>query len=158
MRLHDLRPAPGARRERRRLGRGYGSGRGTTAGRGTKGQKARAGGGVSPRFEGGQNPISERMPHRRGFRAPRHRSYAVVNVSSLSTFAPSSEVTPEALRERGLVKTSEPLVKILGNGELDRPLTVVAHRFSASARAKIESAGGSVRELAGSRAGPETEG
>lgn len=147
MRLHDLRPAPGAHRRKRRLARGWGSGRGKTAGRGTKGQKARAGGGVHPRFEGGQNPISERLPHRRGFRPPRRRTYTAVNVSALNAFEPNSEVTLEALRARGLVKSSEERIKILGDGELDRPLIVVAHRFSASARQKIEAAGGTVRQL-----------
>lgn len=151
MRLHDLRPAAGAHRRRRRVGRGWGSGRGKTSGRGTKGQNARAGGGVHPRFEGGQNPISERLPHRRGFHAPRRRASTAVNVGALAVFAPGSEVTPEHLRARGLVKSSEERIKILGDGALDRPLTVVAHRFSASARQKIEAAGGSVRALEAER-------
>lgn len=158
MRLHDLRPAPGAHRQRRRIGRGWGSGRGKTGGRGSKGQNARAGGGVHPRFEGGQNPISERLPHRRGFRQPRRREYTAINVSSLKAFEAGGEVTPELLRARGLVKTSEERIKVLGDGELDRPLTVVAHRFSASARQKIEAAGGSVRMLEGEGGAEGAEG
>lgn len=147
MRFDELRPAPGAHRNRRRVGRGYGSGRGTTAGRGSKGQKARSGGGVHPRFEGGQLPLSLRLPHKRGFTNIHRREYAVVNLAPLNRFAAGAEVTPETLKAAGLVKRGERWVKILGEGELAQPLVVAAHKFSASAREKIVAAGGTVRLL-----------
>jgi large subunit ribosomal protein L15 len=147
MRLYELRPPPGARRKRRRVGRGLGSGRGTTAGRGTKGQKARSGGGVPPYFEGGQLPLVRRLPHRRGFRNPFRVEYAVVNVHQLAVFPPGSTVTPETLVAAGLLHPGERPVKILGDGDLTVPLHVQADRVSQQARAKIEAAGGSVVEL-----------
>lgn len=142
MRLHELKPAPGSKKSRRRVGRGIGSGLGKTSGRGHKGQGARSGGTKGPAFEGGQTPIHMRLP-RRGFsNAAFAKEYAVVNVESLARFSPGEVVTPERLMEVGLVKSLRDGVKILGDGELNIPLTVRAHRFSKSAIAKIEAAGG----------------
>lgn len=142
MRMDDLRPAPGSRRQSRRLGRGHGSGRGTTAGRGTKGQKARTGGTVRPRFEGGQLPLSLRLPFKRGF----HNRFRVeaqeVNLRALAGFPPNAEVDPEAMAAAQLIHSVSAPVKILGVGDVKHPLTVVADRFSASAKSKIEAAGG----------------
>ena len=142
MQLHELQPAPGSHHTRRRVGRGHGSGRGTTAGRGTKGQKSRSGGQVNPRFEGGQLPLSLRMPVKRGFHNRNRVEYAEVNVAQLARYEANSEVTPDVLYDSQLVKPRHQPVKILGDGEIDRPLTVHAHKFTASARQKIEAAGG----------------
>jgi large subunit ribosomal protein L15 len=147
MKLHDLAPPAGAHRKRRRIGRGLGSGRGTTAGKGTKGQKARSGGGVSPKFEGGQLPLVKKLPYRRGFNNINRVEYQAVNLQDLKAFAAGSEVSLEALIGAGLIKNERERVKILGTGDLDRPLTVTAHRFSASAREKIEAAGGACHAL-----------
>ena len=147
MRLHELQPPKGARRERRRVGRGHGSGQGTTAGKGTKGQKARAGGGVPPYFEGGQLPLVRRLPYRRGFRNPFRTEYAVVNLRQLAGFPPGSRVTAETLVEAGLLHRGEGPVKVLGDGDLTVGLHVCADRVSRQAREKIEAAGGSVEEL-----------
>lgn len=147
MKLHDLAPPPGAHRKRRRIGRGLGSGRGTTAGKGTKGQKARAGGGVSPKFEGGQLPLVKKLPYRRGFRSLNRVEYQPINLQDLSTFAAGSTVDVAALIGAGLLKNERERVKILGTGELTHALTVTAHRFSASARQKIEAAGGACHAL-----------
>lgn len=151
MRLSDLRPAPGSHKVSKRLGRGHGSGRGKTAGRGTKGQKARAGGSINRSFNGGQTRLSKRLPFLRGMGAVRNSfpfrdEYTIINVEELSVFSAGSQVRPESLVELGLATKadSQGLIKILGNGEIDRALTVHAHKFSASARAKIEAAGGSV--------------
>ncbi|MCL6562235.1 MAG: 50S ribosomal protein L15 [Firmicutes bacterium] len=140
MRLHDLFPAPGANTPKTRRGRGIGSGLGKTAGRGHKGQKARSGGHIRPGFEGGQMPLYRRLP-KRGFINPFRVEYEVVNVQDLNRFEPGTEVTPELLREARLVRRPLP-VKILGEGELDRPLVVRAQAFSKSAREKIEAAQG----------------
>ena len=143
MKLHHLKPAEGAKRSRRRVGRGRSAGQGKTAGRGTKGWGARH----NPKlgFEGGQMPLQRRVPKLKGFRNPTRTDFAVVNVERLgAVFEAGAEVTPEALRERGLIRETL-LVKVLGRGELDRALTVHAHAISASARAKIEQAGGSVQ-------------
>lgn len=145
MKLHHLRPAEGATRGRRRVGRGRAAGQGKTAGRGTKGYGARH----QPKlgFEGGQMPLQRRVPKLKGFTNLGRQEFAVVNVARLSqVFDPGAEVTPEVLHRRGLVRKGMP-VKILGNGELDRPLSVRAHAVSGSARAKIEQAGGSVQIL-----------
>lgn len=144
MELHELRADPGARKSRRRLGRGHGSGRGKTAGRGTKGQKARAGGKTRPGFEGGSLPMIMRLPFKRGigFFNPNRTTYHPVNVRDLDRFEAGSEVTPADLFAAGLVTDGKGRVKILGDGELDRSLTVRAHAFSAQARAKLEAAGG----------------
>lgn len=144
MRLDDLRPAPGATHSKKRVGRGTGSGHGCTAGRGHKGQKARTSGGVRPGFEGGQTPLYRRLPQRRGFRNPTRKEYAVVNVGDLERFDAGTEVTPELLIESGLVNKIGDGVKILGDGEITRSLTVRAHRFSKSAEDKLKAAGCSV--------------
>lgn len=147
MKLHDLAPPKGAHRKRRRIGRGLGSGRGTTAGKGTKGQKARSGGGVSPHFEGGQLPLVKKLPYRRGFNNVNRVEYQAVNLKDLQAFSAGSEVTLEALIGAGLIKNERERVKVLGTGDLDRALQVTAHRFSASAREKIEAAGGACHAL-----------
>ena len=150
MKLHELQPPAGAHRQRRRKGRGLGSGRGTTAGKGTKGQKARAGGGVKPYFEGGQLPLVRKLPYRRGFHNPSRVEYRPINLRDLAKFEAGATVDPLAMLAAGLIKNERERVKVLGLGEVDRALTVRAHRFSESARQKIEAAGGScdVLELA----------
>ena len=142
MNLHTLSNTRGAKRPARRVGRGMGSGVGKTCGRGHKGQLARKGHKRKAGFEGGQMPLVRRLP-KRGFHSPTGTVYVPVNVGDLARFDDGAEVTPAALKEAGLVKGRGALVKILGNGELDRKLTVKAGAFSAGARAKIESAGGS---------------
>ncbi len=140
MRLHDLFPAPGSHKAKTRRGRGLGSGLGKTAGRGHKGQKARAGGSIRRGFEGGQMPLQRRLP-KRGFTNPFRVEYEVVNLRDLNRFDAGTEVTPELLKSMRLVRRRLP-VKILGEGEVDRPLIVKAHAFSKSAVAKIEAADG----------------
>jgi len=149
MKLHDLRPAPGSKKKPKRLGQGISAGGGKTAGRGTKGQNARTGGGVKPYFEGGQLPLVRRLPFKRGFTNIRKVKYAEINLDQLADPAlfESGVVTPEALLEAGLMRDLDKPVVILGRGELDRALTVKAHRFSASACEKIEKAGGTVEVL-----------
>jgi large subunit ribosomal protein L15 len=146
MKLHELKPTPGSRKERKRVGRGPGSGHGTTATRGSKGQKARAGGTFKPGFEGGMRALIKRLPHKRGFTNPFRVEYEWVNVGNLAQFGEGAEVDIAVLKKSGLVRTNKP-VKILAEGELSIPLTVTAHRFSASARSKIEAAGGKIVEL-----------
>ncbi|MFQ5828878.1 MAG: 50S ribosomal protein L15 [Candidatus Methylomirabilia bacterium] len=147
MRLDELRPAPGGRRRAKRIGRGPGSGQGKTAGKGQKGQKARSGGGKGAGYEGGQMPLYRRVP-KRGF-TPRTRTvYAVVNLKDLSSFARGSIVDPDRLVEARLIKKADRRgVKILGEGDLAQAVTVRAHAVSASARQKIEGAGGRVEVL-----------
>lgn len=144
MKLHTVTPAKGSKHSRKRVGRGPGSGLGKTAGKGHKGQKSRSGYASRAGFEGGQMPLIRTMP-KRGFTNLFRTSYSVINLHQLEGF--EGEVTPESLVERGLVRSGA-LVKVLGDGELSRPLTVVAHKFSRSARAKIEAAGGSCQEYA----------
>ena len=158
MKLHELAPAEGAVRKRKRVGRGIAAGQGKTAGRGTKGQRARSGGGVRPYFEGGQLPLVRKLPFVRGvgFRDPWRVRFTPVNLDRLAGFWEGAEVTPETLAEAGIIKRADELVVILGRGELAKPLTVKAHRFSASARAKIEAAGGVVEELDWQRGGYRT--
>ncbi len=141
MRLHELKPSPGSRKARKRVGRGIGSGSGKTSGRGQKGQKARSGGGVRRGFEGGQMPIYQRLP-KRGFNNIFRREWAEVNVGVLNRFDTGTVVTPQLLQETGVVKSLKSGVKILGKGTLEKELTVKAHSFSSGAREKIESAGG----------------
>ncbi len=145
MKLHDLKPAPGSRKERTRVGRGIAAGKGKTAGRGTKGQKSRAGGSIPAWFEGGQTPLHQRIPKLRGFNNPFRVEYVVINVGALADLG-ITEVTPAALRERGLIP-KKGLVKVLGDGELATALTVSAHAFSRSAEQAITAAGGSVSLL-----------
>ncbi len=140
MKLHDLRPPPGAHRGRRRVGRGIAGKGGKTAGRGTKGQGARDT--VPVGFEGGQLPLAQRIPKLRGFRNPFRVAYAAVNLDTLDAL-PADEVTPEVLHQAGLIRKGA-LVKVLGRGELHRALRVNVHALSASARAAVEAAGGSV--------------
>jgi len=143
MKLHELSPAPGSTHRRKRLGRGPGSGHGKTAGRGHKGQRSRSGSSLRVGFEGGQMPLVRRVP-KRGFTNIFRVEYATVNVAQLGGF--EGEVTPELLLAKGLVRRGQP-VKILGDGELSVALQVKAHRFSRSAREKIEAAGGRCEEL-----------
>jgi large subunit ribosomal protein L15 len=139
--LHDLSPSSGSRRPRKRVGRGPGSGRGKTSTRGEKGQKARSGGSVHPMFEGGQMPLHRRIP-KRGFKNINRVEYQVVNVRDLERF--DGTVSPEALKDAGLIGSATKPVKILGVGEVAKSLSVSAHAFSGSAQTKIEGAGGSV--------------
>jgi large subunit ribosomal protein L15 len=148
MAQHDLRPPKGARKSRKRVGRGDGSGHGSYSGRGLKGQNSRSGGGVRPGFEGGQQPLITRLDKLPGFTNIFRTEFSVINVDRLAAFPANSEVTPQALVENGAVRDLRKPVKILGRGEIERPLVVEAHRFSDSARRKIEAAGGSVREIA----------
>lgn len=141
MKLHELSPAPGSTREVKRIGRGHGSGQGKTAGKGHKGQKARAGRGIRPGFEGGQMPLARRVP-KRGFVNIFGADCAVVNVGSLNKFENGSVVDLESLKASGLVKKTDAGVKILGNGGVEKSLTVKASAFSEAAKAKIEAAGG----------------
>ncbi|HHY21864.1 MAG TPA: 50S ribosomal protein L15, partial [Bacilli bacterium] len=136
-----LKPAEGSRKERNRVGRGIGSGNGKTAGRGHKGQNSRSGGGVRPGFEGGQNPLYRRLP-KRGFTNPTRKEYAIVNLETLNRFEAGTEVTPELLLETGIVSNAKSGIKILGDGQLEKGLTVKANKFSASAKEAIEAAGG----------------
>jgi large subunit ribosomal protein L15 len=166
MKLHELSPAPGSRRKRTRVGRGIAAGGGKTAGRGTKGQKARAGGSIPPWFEGGQTPLHQRIPKLRGFRNPFKIDYEIVNLGRIAALVelgalepgelPGSKkpaatapitVNQEILRAVGAVRTLDKPLKVLGHGEIDTPLFVVADAFSKSAVAKIEAAGGSVQVL-----------
>ncbi len=141
MKLHELTPAPGANQESFRKGRGAGSGNGKTAGKGHKGQKARSGGGVRPGFEGGQMPLARRLP-KRGFNNIFAVKYAVVNVADLNKFEDGAVVDAETLKAAGVLKKTLDGVKVLGNGEISKKLTVKAAKFSTSAKEKIEQAGG----------------
>ncbi|HEY0555947.1 MAG TPA: 50S ribosomal protein L15 [Thermoanaerobaculia bacterium] len=143
MKLHELSPAKGSKHSKKRVGRGPGSGLGKTAGRGEKGQKSRTGYSGRPGFEGGQMPLVRRVP-KRGFTNIWRREYAVVNLSQLAEL--EGDITPETLREAGLVRSGRK-VKVLGDGEIAKPLNVVADKFSKSAREKIEAAGGRCEEL-----------
>jgi large subunit ribosomal protein L15 len=144
---HRLVPAPGAKKRTKRVGRGVGSGHGKTSCRGGKGQTARSGGSIAPGFEGGQMPLQRRLP-KRGFHNPFRTAYEVVNVGQLEAFAAGTEVTPEALRERRLLRRGSAPLKILGEGTLTRALTVRAQAVSGAARQKIEAAGGRVEIVA----------
>ena len=147
MKQHHLTPARGARRKPRRIGRGDGSGKGSYSGRGMKGQKSRSGGGVRPNFEGGQLPMTKAMPMLRGFTNIFHQEYAEVNLEGLAGFPKGSRVTPQTLKEAGMLKNLKQPVKVLARGKLTKPLTVAAHRFSKAARGAIEAAGGTVEDL-----------
>jgi large subunit ribosomal protein L15 len=147
MRIDDLKPADGAYTRRKRVGRGHGSGRGKTAGRGTKGQNARSGGGVRPGFEGGQNPIYRRMPYKRGFHNRFAIDYEVVNLAKLARLELEGTITPEVLFERGVTSRRTLPVKILGVGTVSGAIHIRAHKFSESARAKIEAAGGTAEVI-----------
>lgn len=144
LKLHHLAPAPGSKKKKIRVGRGEGGRRGKTAGRGMKGLKARSK--LRPGFEGGQTPLAMRLPKLKGFTNPNKEVFAIVNLTSFEGFEPGSEVTPESLREQGLIR-HKGRVKVLAEGDLDKPLTVKAHAFSAAAKEKIESAGGTIEVL-----------
>lgn len=147
MELKDLKPAEGSRHSRKRVGRGNGSGYGKTAGRGLNGQKSRAGGGKRPGFEGGQTPLAMRLPKLPGFRNINRVEYLPVNVSRLEEkFEAGEVVNDESLKAKGIIKHEDALVKVLGDGELTKALTVSVDKVSASAKAKIEAAGGKVEE------------
>lgn len=146
MKLHELKPAEGSRHERKRVGRGIGSGHGKTAGKGHKGQNARSGGGVRLGFEGGQNPLARRLP-KRGFKNINRKEYAIVSLDALNRFAEGTVVTPELLKETGVVSALRDGVKILANGELKVKLTVKAHKFSGSAAEKIAQVGGTTEVI-----------
>ena len=141
MRLHDLRPAEGSTKSKKRVGRGTGSGLGTTAGRGMNGQNSRAGGGVRPGFEGGQMPLFRRIP-KRGFNNKFKKQWTVINIEILNEFEDGTEITPEVLLQTGVVSKLSYGLKILGDGELNKKLTVKANKFTQSAINKIEAAGG----------------
>jgi large subunit ribosomal protein L15 len=141
MKLHELKAAEGARKNRNRVGRGMSSGNGKTSGRGHKGQKARSGGGTRPGFEGGQMPLFQRLP-KRGFTNIHRKEFAIVNVDTLNRFEDGTEITPELLLEEGVVSKLKSGIKVLGNGTIEKKLTVKAHKFSASAKEAIEAAGG----------------
>ena len=146
MKLHDLKPAVGATTAPKRLGRGTGSGLGKTSGKGHKGAKARSGGGKGPGFEGGQIPLMRRIP-KRGFTNKFRTEYVAINVDRLEIFEDGQVVTPVELIEMGIIKKIEDGVKIMGNGELTKKLTVVANKFTATAKEKIEAAGGKVEVI-----------
>lgn len=146
MKLHELQVVEGARHSRKRVGRGTGSGHGKTACKGHKGQNARSGGGVRPGFEGGQTPLFKRLP-KRGFTNVNHKEYAIVNVEDLNVFENATVVTIEKLQEKGLVKKVYNGVKVLGNGKLEKQLTVKANKFSKTAEAAITSAGGNIEVI-----------
>ena len=146
MELNDLRPALGAVKNRKRIGRGHGSGHGKTATKGHKGQKARSGGSVKAGFEGGQMPLQRRLP-KRGFTPLSRTEYAIVNLKQLNAFDDGSTIDLQALLARGIIKKAMDGLKILADGVLERKLTVRAHRFSGTAKEKIVAAGGSVQEI-----------
>ena len=148
MKLNELQDREGARKKRMRVGRGPGSGKGKTAGRGMGGQNARAGSGPHRAFEGGQNPLTGRMPFKRGvgFHNRYAVEYEVFNIGDIAE-SQADEITPEVMQAAGLIKNFKRPIKILGDGEVNRPLKITAHKFSATARAKIEAAGGTITEL-----------
>ncbi|MBL8037143.1 MAG: 50S ribosomal protein L15 [Nitrospira sp.] len=148
MNLHDLAPAPGSKKRRKRIGRGPGSGHGKTATKGHKGLLARSGGGKRPGFEGGQMPLIRRLP-KFGFTNPSRVAYAIVNLKSFEQWTGDGTVTPQAMVDAGLVKRKRLPIKILGVGELKKSLVVQAHKFSKSAEAKIQAAGGRVEVIGG---------
>ncbi len=143
MKIHDLSPSKGARKRKKRVGRGPGSGHGKTSCRGHKGQKSRSGGNIPPGFEGGQMPLQRRLP-KRGFTNIFKKHYALINVRDLERFSPDSHLDMEALKNAGLVKKVKDGVKLLGDGEISHPVTIQVHKVSKTAREKVEAAGGKV--------------
>jgi large subunit ribosomal protein L15 len=146
MKLHELQPAPGSKKRRKVVGRGRGSGLGTTAGRGGKGQTARTGSSIPAWFEGGQMPLIRRLP-KRGFTNIFKKEYTIINVKTLERFEAGREITPELLISSGLIRSRNNGLKVLGTGSLTKALIVHAHKFSQSATAKIEAAGGKVQVI-----------
>jgi len=155
MLAHELKPPKGSKRARRRIGRGNASGHGTYSGRGLKGQKSRAGHKPKLGFEGGQTKLIKRLPRRRGFTNIFRKEYEAVNLRDLERFQAGTEVTPELLKESRIIRTLRRPVKVLASGELTKPLTVKVHKFSVTAKEKIEAAGGSAQEI-GPSAEPRT--
>jgi large subunit ribosomal protein L15 len=144
--LNELKPVDGARKARKRVGRGTASGQGKTAGKGTKGQKARSGGGTRPGFEGGQLPLFQRIP-KRGFNNVNRKEYAVVNLDDLNLFEAGEVITPEVLLSRNVLKKTLDGVKVLANGQLEKAVTVKAHKFSKAAEQAITQAGGTIEVI-----------
>jgi large subunit ribosomal protein L15 len=147
MEIHELKPPVGAKHSRKRVGRGLGSGHGAFSGRGCKGDKSRAGGGARLGWEGGQLPLIQRLPRKRGFTNIFRVEYSEVNVGKLNVFEPNTEIDPDILFKTGLVTSKTKPIKILGDGNIDRPLKVKAQKYSESAKNKIVSAGGTVEEI-----------
>ena len=147
MRQNELAPPPNSKKSRKRVGRGDGSGHGTYSGRGSKGQKSRSGAKMSRGFEGGQLPLIKRLPKKRGFTNIFRTEYNIININKLNMFEAGSEVTPEKLLAVGLVKSIRHPIKVLAEGDINYPLSVKANKFSASAKAKIEAAGGKAEEI-----------
>ena len=147
MKQHELAPAPGSKKERKRVGRGDGSGNGTYSGRGCKGQKSRSGYRMRPGFEGGQLPIIKRLPRLRGFTNIFKKEYSIVKLSMIDGFEAGSEVTAEEMLQAGIIKTKKLPVKILAGGDISKAITVKANKFSVAAKAKIEAAGGKAEEV-----------
>jgi large subunit ribosomal protein L15 len=147
MKQNELKPPLGAKQNRKRIGRGDGSGHGTYSGRGCKGQKARSGGGVRLGFEGGQLPLIKRLPQKRGFTNIFKTEYNIVNVGKLAIFSPGTEVTPKELLQAGLISTPDRPTKILGQGDIRHPLLISANKFSSSAEKKILAAGGKTKHI-----------
>lgn len=147
MKLHELKAPQGSKKKGKRIGRGEGSGHGKTSGRGQKGQNSRSGGGVPPWFEGGQNPLHQRVPKLPGFKNPFKKEYSLVNVGRLNVFRDKSTVNQDALYDKGLIKKKNIPVKILGEGKLEKALTIKSHHFSEGAIKKIEAAGGKAEKL-----------
>ncbi len=141
MRIEDIRPAEGSTKNKKRVGRGFGSGHGKTSCKGHKGQKARSGGPKGAGFEGGQMPLQRRVP-KRGFKNIFRTEYAIVNLDTIDALKDDAVVTPELLVEKGVIKDVKDGIKVLGNGSIQRPVTIKAHAFSAAATAKVEAAGG----------------
>jgi len=148
LKQNELRPPEGSKHNRKRIGRGVGSGHGTYSCRGLKGQNSRSGGGVHPLFEGGQNPLVKRLPYKRGFNNIFRVEYSVVNLDRLNIFPEGTEVTPEAMVSAGIIKGLKKPVKVLGDGDLNHKLAVKANKFSQAARNKIESLGGTAEVIA----------
>jgi len=144
--LNELKPVDGARKARKRVGRGTASGQGKTAGKGTKGQKARSGGGTRPGFEGGQIPLFQRIP-KRGFNNVNRKEYAVINLDDLNLFEAGEVITPEVLLSRNVLKKTLDGVKVLANGQLEKAVTVKAHKFSKAAEQAITQAGGTIEVI-----------
>lgn len=142
---NELKPAPGAKHKKKRVACGYGSGHGANSGRGVKGQKARTGSSMRPGFEGGQLPLFKRLPRQRGFTNIFRTEYSIINLNQLNRF--DKEVTPEILFAAGLVKSISKPIKILGKGDLNKALTIKAHRFSQSVKSKIEASGGKIEQI-----------
>jgi large subunit ribosomal protein L15 len=147
MKQNELKPPLGAKQNRKRIGRGDGSGHGTYSGRGCKGQKARSGGGVRLGFEGGQLPLIKRLPQKRGFTNIFKTEYNIVNVGKLAIFSPGTDVTPKELLQAGLISTPNRPTKILGQGDIRHPLLLSANKFSSSAEKKILAAGGKTKQI-----------